>query len=498
MKVRSSTPLTLAVVGVIALIFILPAAFSRAQQDTVATLLQNPALAVTEEQIAALAEARRQAFLTNRIPDPACLNCFKVGDGRYGIHEEVPGTGQVLSRDLPDPAPLQPGEVRPEYDSETGEPIWYIGTQGFVGPTDEEPLSTSLPIPKIELKRIKARHEREIFDIKGVHGLGIGEKGFIVSLLPERSKNQSLVPPFIEGIPVQVDVIGMAKKTSHENRLYRPVPLGVAIVAQSAGLGGGLGTVGPHVVRDVADIGACCTIWSLTAGHVIKYEDIPAGIGIGIGVTQGGQNWGNVAHIFQLQRCDPNCSSSSPVNDTRVNPDVAAIVQPEPTPFGMLRPCSGSSRSVRRMQFGGNDFVHGPSGVIRIPTFSSCGSGCLKLWGVMSHAPKGNLYTTEGTFTAIGTDSIRRFREGPLDQVRLERPAIRGDSGGLVAWNGSDNRQVAGLFIAASTGDERIATYIRADYIKTAFRDAGRSFDHYFGNDATASRPSTFEFDHPC
>ncbi|MGH7963087.1 MAG: hypothetical protein ACRERD_14865, partial [Candidatus Binatia bacterium] len=442
MKARFSILLTLGVVSVIALIFILPAAFSRAQQDTAALLLQNPELAVTEEQIAALAEARRQAFLTNRIPDPVCLNCFKVGDGRYGIHEEVPGTNQVLSRDLPDPAPLQPGEVRPEYDDLTGESIWYIGTQGFVGPTDEEPLSASLPIPKIELKRIQARHEREIFDIKGMHGLGIGEKGFIVSLLPEKSKNRSLVPPFIEGIPVQVKITGMAKTMSHENRLYRPVPLGVAIVAQSAGLGGGQGSVGPHVVRDVADIGTCCTIWSLTAGHVIQFNDIAAGLAVGRVVTQGGQNWGTVTHKFQLQRCDPNCSSSSPVNDTRVNPDVAAIVQPEPTPFGMLRPCSGSSRPVRRMQFGGNDFVHGPSGVIRIPTFSSCGSDCLKLWGVMSHAPKGRLQETEATITITARDNIRKFREGPLDRVRLERGAIGGDSGGLVAWNGSGSRQV--------------------------------------------------------
>jgi hypothetical protein len=103
-------------------------------------------------------------------------------------------------REIPDPAPLQLGETRPEFDEE-GEPIWYIGDQGIVGPTDEELVSAELSIPKIELRRIQARHMTEVFSIRGVNGFGIGAKGFVVRLDPQHLKNESRIPIDLEGVP---------------------------------------------------------------------------------------------------------------------------------------------------------------------------------------------------------------------------------------------------------------------------------------------------------
>jgi hypothetical protein len=145
--------------------------------------------------------------LDKRIPHPACPNCFKV-PGEFGINELVPGTDYVITRDLPDPAPLPPGEVRPDRHSETGEPLWYKGNQAFVGPTDEAPMSASLPIPLIQVKRVLYRHRDELSKIEGVHGVGIGEKGILVSLLPEKRANRRLIPDSLEGVPVYVEEEG--------------------------------------------------------------------------------------------------------------------------------------------------------------------------------------------------------------------------------------------------------------------------------------------------
>lgn len=145
-----------------------------------------------------------------RVPHPACPYCFKlVCDNCYGIWEEVPGTGVIINREIPDPAPPRPGEVRSQLDK-SGQPIWYIGHQAYVGPTDEEPFSPDLPIAKIELLRIKARHEREVMSISGVHGFGIGAKGFVVFLLPDKQENASQIPKALEGIPITVEIHEMA------------------------------------------------------------------------------------------------------------------------------------------------------------------------------------------------------------------------------------------------------------------------------------------------
>lgn len=129
MKVRSHGLWVAVITCGLALMVIFPVFFSGAQQEL--------APVVDPDFLAALAAARQSnAWITQRRPHPACPNCFRVGDG-YGIFEEVPGTAVVLTRDLPDPAPLRLGEVRPDLDLETGERIWDKGDQGFVGPTME-------------------------------------------------------------------------------------------------------------------------------------------------------------------------------------------------------------------------------------------------------------------------------------------------------------------------------------------------------------------------
>ncbi len=154
-----------------------------------------------------LAQTQSPFPLDKRIPHPACPNCFKV-PGEFGINESVPGTDYVITRDLPDPAPLAPGEVRPDRHPTTGEPMWYKGNQSFVGPTDETPLSASVPIPLIQVKRVLYRYRDKLSRIEGVHGVSIGEKGILVSLLPEKHANRHLIPDSLEGVPVYVEEEG--------------------------------------------------------------------------------------------------------------------------------------------------------------------------------------------------------------------------------------------------------------------------------------------------
>lgn len=209
------------------------------------------------------------------IPSPTCPNCYtNACPGCYHIFEKVPGTPYVIGREIPNPAPLEPGEVRPDFDPETGLPIWYIRHQPFVGPTDEEPISPELPIAKIELERIQARHDPEIFSIPGVHGFGIGAKGFIVFLAPNHSESASRIPKELKGIPVEVVLLGgPAVLRSHQGVRYRPAPLGVGVGRVLAGIERREGTIMTHIVRNQDSIGFCCVINTLTAGHVTKHPE---------------------------------------------------------------------------------------------------------------------------------------------------------------------------------------------------------------------------------
>jgi hypothetical protein len=142
-----------------------------------------------------------------RVSHPACPTCYWY-KGNYQVYEDVPGVDPprgILNRDIPNPAPGYPQGVQV---NERGEKTWYIGTQMRIGPTDEEPFSPNLSVPLIVMKRIQVRREREVMSVPGVHGFGIGADGFVVSLVPEQNENKKLIPPELEGIPVQVEERG--------------------------------------------------------------------------------------------------------------------------------------------------------------------------------------------------------------------------------------------------------------------------------------------------
>ena len=155
--------------------------------------------------------ARTEEYL----PHEACDLCFTLPNyNQYQIHEyvesDVAGGAIIVGREIPNPAPeiMAREDYDPEiggyYDPETGERVWFIGTQDIVGPTDEEKWSDDLPVSTIEMKRIKARHLHRIFSIEGVNSFGIGTQGFVVGLSPHVPENKTLVPKELEGIPVEV------------------------------------------------------------------------------------------------------------------------------------------------------------------------------------------------------------------------------------------------------------------------------------------------------
>lgn len=152
------------------------------------------------------------------LPHDACERCFTIPNyDEYAIYEyaesDVPDGALIISRDIPNPAPavMERADYDPAiggyYDPETGERVWFIGTQAIVGPTDEGQWSPALPVSTIELKRIKARHMLEILDIEGVHAFGIGQAGFAVDLESKFKENRQLIPEKLEGIPVKVDIV---------------------------------------------------------------------------------------------------------------------------------------------------------------------------------------------------------------------------------------------------------------------------------------------------
>jgi hypothetical protein len=483
---------------------ILSALFSSAEPPTGPPpgLIDNPGLA----------RARLDAWYNKHIPHPACPNCYKVDSGLPGIFEKVPGTDHIISRDLPDPAPLGLGEIRPDRHPETGEPLWYKGRQAYVGPTDEERVSASLPRPLIEVKRIMSRHQDQLFKIEGVHGVGIGEKGLVVQILPGKSANRRLLPTIVEGVPVHVEESGLAIGQSHTLK-YRPVPVAAEIISTASY---SIGTLGPHLSRDFSDgIGYCCQLYTLTAGHVVQFPGFPnSNVNNQRVIHQpAGSPYGYVAYMFQMMPCVggilDGCSPyyPIPINDVRVRPDAAAIGHDGADLFPMTSPCNGAAKPVRRMQDGASSWKSGPSGIIRIPTLSNCGASwlsakkCLRIWGINSHRTPA--YLDRVNYVAdigyhLPDDTLRVFRVGPLDGIIADTATQPGDSGAMIAWEGTKDN--VGLHIAATPFPlpKNLAYYERLDYIKTAFYNIGASFDHYWGTAATASRPSTSPADNPC
>lgn len=503
-KGRAHSRLMLVVVGVLTLAITASALFSLAQQRPLSGILDP--LPVPVDLL---------TDITKRVPHPACLHCFKMVDGRYGIHEEVPGTGMIILREIPDPAPLWSGEKRPEFDEE-GSPIWYVGDQGIVGPTDEEPVSAELPIPKIELRRIQARRKGEILSVLGVHGFGIGAKGFLVLLDPEHLENESRIPAMLEGIPVEVEVTSPTVFVAHADLFRRPVEIGVGItVVREGETQQAFGTLGPHIVRDEIQPGiACCQIWSLTAGHLVQrlalFPPAPGTVPVYQPTNSSpGNLWGYVAHSWTNVTCntptDPNCNRpDAPVNFTDQTPDVGAIAHiginhfdvyphnaltdPEDKQGTMV-----SASPIRRMKHGRPDgaYVSGPSGLIRTPGIGTN----VKRWGAYSDASSSaNVSGIDLMLVSTDTETPNqpKFLYCCVDKVNL--PVQKGDSGALIAYDGTGERHVAGVVFAGTTQ----AYFTKAFDIQSAFINADKPFHYFWGTKENHRRPANSQCDGGC
>ena len=435
----------------------------------------------------------------NREPHDACENCFTIPDiFDYEIFESVPiqdGDSEFLiPREIPNPAPLAEGELpRPTVD-DAGEPVWYIGSQGYSGPKDTDPISSQYGRSKIELLRIKARHEEHIMTIAGVHGFGIIATGFGVWLLPDYAT--VMVPETIEGVPVKVFVSSMPERRGHTNIRFRPVPVGARVTASAPGIAlttVGAGTLGPHIVRRV---GSRYQLLSLTAAHVVR-RDPTAPV-----PTQGtipiyqptvniGNLFGHVRYLFRLRVCGTSVAAcwrtGAPTNQSIMNPDIAAV---EPTPFGSLVSSPFNTPTgtdpTRHLQNSASSYINGPSGFVRTATPGHT----LKVWGAFTDPRVGQV-------TATGLTEVSRFR-GRLYRdcclTKMRVPVADGDSGAAVTYGGTGNRHIAGVMVLGSLTE---GWFIPASHIKEAFTSASWTFSHYWGTKSGYRAPSTKTCDLP-
>ncbi len=454
-----------------------------------------------------------------RLPHPECDTCFTVPIlDEYQIFEQIM-TDEViiLPRMVPNPAPIQANEIRERVDAESGEDIWYIGTQAFVGPTDKGYWSDEAPLPTIELQRIKAKYEHTIMGVPGVHGFGIGPAGFVVFLAPEHALNTEQVPLFLDEVPVAVELRDNNVILRHHSSYhFRPVPMGARISAYRRGDTGlyiGTGTLGPVIVRDRPHVGSCCQLLSLTNGHVVKQD------------VEGGQLTANTVEVHQPVRNDFDLSLTrlgyvtktfdglvpcslptdldcdrlgAPVNYMHINPDIAAInhgfySSPFNTPTDL--------DPTRHLQESISSYINGPSGRIK----AASRGHRHKVWGSRTAGEDTAEVYAVSTTQVVRTD-IGLGPEVPRYQVCcvnvLEYETEQGDSGALVAYAGTGNRHIAGVVMGGGTEViddlvEPVTFYIRANDIMTAFRNDGYEFSHFWGTKSEYRRPSTTTCDLP-
>ena len=442
-----------------------------------------------------------------RLPHSECDTCFTVPVlDRYQIFEQIETDGGevLLPRMIPNPAPLRVNEIRERYDEETGEDIWYIGTQVFVGPTDEDYWSDEAPLPTIELQRIQMQHRDDSMSIPGVHGFGIGPVGFVVFLTPEEALSSEQIPLSLDGAPVEVKIQEMMTLAGHSRTRFRPIPAGAGIstyVRTPSGryipIGGALG---PHVVRDRPHVGGCCQLWSLTAAHTVKYrlsDANPTGRAVYQPWTgrrpSPADHFGDVAHAFQLTRCDTpsdqKCTRrGAPANWTHTNPDIAAIdhgfrAAPFNDPTG--------TDPTRRLQYADSGYHNGPSGKI----LNARRRHRHKIWGAFTPATNTSRVTAIDICTTVRADhTTQRYQMCGLNVIG---GSVRhGDSGALVAYAGTSNRHVAGVLVAGNTLGIG-AVYVPANDIKMAFRNVRKEFSHFWGTKSSYQAPSTRTCDPP-
>ncbi len=407
------------------------------------------------------------------------------GLNEYQIYEYVETDGEeavILPRRIPNPAPLEEGEVRNAMDDD-GNPVWYIGRQGIVGPTDEEPWSKDIPVSYIELKRIQERYLNTMLDISGVHGFGLGANGFTASLLPEYADNADLVPTEIEDIPVTVELRNVHKSFGHAATAFRPIPVAAGIGSLYNG-----GTLGPHVVRDRPHVMQCCTLWSLTAAHVVRQNitSSTASSPTPIATIPTPRKVGNIAYAFTLVGCGPTSSECERVgykNRTSQRPDAAAIQTAQGARTPPYNAPWEDEDPTRRMYYKHDKYENGPSGKIK----EACIGKKLMVWGAQGGANKGEVtHLNQCIVVDYGHAYARICGVTFLDTSKV----LPGDSGALVAWRGTSNRHVVGLFFAGDPeSSER--SVIPAMDLKDAFATAGKAFSHFWGTKEGYRRPAT-------
>jgi hypothetical protein len=452
------------------------------------------------------------------LPHDACEGCFTLPEySPYTVNEYVESDADdgavIIMREIPNPAPeiKKRTDYDPEIggylDAETGEEVWFIGTQEFVGPTDEEKWSPDLPFSTIKMKRIKARHLDEIFAIPGVTSFGIGTEGFVVDLMVDyKDESLDLIPDTLEGADVAVRLTNsLTVLTTHLERL-RPVPAGVSVGL--AGYSGG--TLGPHAVRDedTASNDTCCQLLSITAGHVVNpWND----------TTSWRNRWayspsfptvprnriGTVDFAFTQRSCGtlrenpPNPILQIPrecrgtlgryVNSTLWRPDIGLISYGwQSVPFNSPT----GAEPVRRMQYQPKKSVRGPSGRTRTPEKGHKH----KVWGSRTQAAS----TGKVTRVDICENVVRSYTPGApvyrycginaMDNYRT----VQGDSGALVAYKGEGAHYLAGVQFASKITDDLVGTfYTPIEHVEEALRRAGRPISHFWGTYPGYRRPAT-------
>lgn len=300
---------------------------------------------------------------------------------------------------------------------------------------------------------------------------------------------------------------GVVHLKNHSNEVTRPVPVGARINILYTPPGGpalnSSGTLGPHIVRDLTSPGiACCQIWSLTAAHVVQSFNETA-IPIGRLVYQPTNSqpyWGKVAYSWALIPCGSNCGPTGLVNWTDQRPDVAAIAHIDlnhsepPTNF-----VPSGNEPIRRMIYGtgwpSGDYVSGPSGLIRTPGIGTS----VKMWGAYSGAVGGSVDMIDGTLVVQDDNpaNLQFYRICCVDRINI--PNQHGDSGALVAYNGTGNRHVAGIFFAGPLDSVTPgAWFTKAFDIQSAFINAGKGFHYYWGTAAGQRLPASTQCDGGC
>lgn len=477
------------------------------------------------------------------LPHEACDGCFTLPHyDTYAIYEyvkaDVDDGAIIIPRDIPNPAPSvtehedYDATIRGYIDPDTDERVWYVGTQEFVGPTDEEKWSPDLPFSTIKMKRIQARHLDTILGIPGVVSFGIGTRGFVVALQSAyRETSLTKIPETLEGVPVDVDLTDAVVTSANTTQTLattrlRPIPAGVSL---SVGSSTNSGTLGPHAVRDTdtASNGTCCEMLSLTAGHVAnpwnasptRWDNQPAYSPATPHrkKPKATDRIGAVDFVFARTYCgkvrlDPTLPLSNPArwiiplecrrsnnltNHTHERPDVGLIS------YGWRSvPFNNPERAdpIRRMQYGTSKSVRGPSGRVKLPKKNDKH----KIWGSRTPANStGKVTIINDCVRVYPTPDAQRQAGDPITRYCgvniMERYRTQpGDSGALVAYKGEGHHYIAGVFFASRVWPDGLrvdSVYTPATHILKALKTAKHPISHFWGTHADHQNPSTNDGD---